>query len=534
MSLNFIRNRHSWFIRGILILIAVAFIIGIGYNLSDFGAITQVPNRTAAKVNGEDVSLVNFYLMRDSLKTQFGQGGEIPEEYLNQINIIALNQLINLKLLAQKAKSLGFKVTDEELDVAIKSDPNFQIDGKFVGAERYKQFIEQALKQDVGEFENSYRERLLAEKFAGFLDETALITEENLLDVYKRQNDEINLYYIKISGNDYAGSYTPGEDEIKLYYQKHKGGLKTAEMRQIRYFTLGPETFEKNVQVSEDEINSYYNAYPEEFKSPDGKQIPLAGAKKDIESKLKAQKAEELRQQFMARLDNPEGGGTGIDAIAKEFSMVTISESKPFSASDNTSDIPPMITRQAFGIDKGRVSIIPVGANIWVVEVKEIVPPRERTFEEAKKEAAESLKREKAVQTARKSAEASIMKLKGVKNEKLPAEAKKLGLDLKETGFFSRSEKAPQIDSQMVSAEAFELDPKAGVPTRIYEDGNNFYIISIKEVKTASPENFTAAKDDLMEQELQKQRSQVIQKMIQDLRRQAEIVPNSELFPSQG
>lgn len=534
MSLNFIRNRNSWFIRGILILIAVAFIVGIGYNLSDFGAITDVPDRTAAKVNGEDVSLVNFYLMRDSLKRQFGQGGEIPEEYLNQINIIALNQLINLKLLAQKAKSLGFKVTDEELDNAIKSDPNFQIDGKFVGAERYKQFIEQALKQDVGEFENSYRETLLAEKFAGFLDETALITEENLLDVYKRQNEEINLYYISFSGADYAGSYTPSEDEIKNYYQKHKGKMKTAEMRQIRYFTLGPETFEKNVQVSNDEINSYYNAYPEEFTSEDGKQTPLAEAGKDIESKLKAQKAEALRQQFMSRLDNPEGGGAGLDAIAQEFSIVTISESKPFSISDDAQDIPPMITRQAFGIDKGRVSIIPVGASIWVVEVKEIVPPRERTFEEAKKEAAESLKREKSVQTARKKAEESIKKLRGLKNEKLPAEAKKLGLELKETGFFSRSEKAPEIDSQMVSIEAFELDPEAGVPTRIYDDGDKFYIVSVKDLKTASPENFAEVKDGLMEQELEKQRSQVKQKIIQDLRRQAEIIPNSELFPSQG
>ncbi len=534
MSLNFIRNRNSWFIRGILILIAVAFIIGIGYNLSDFGAITEVPNRTAAQVNGEDVGLVNFYLMRDSLKRQFGQGGEIPEEYLNQINIIALNQLINLKLLAQKAKSLGFRVTNEELDEAIKSDPNFQVDGKFVGAERYKQFIEEGLKQDVGEFENSYRERLLAEKFAGFLDETALITEENLMDVYKRQNEKINLYYIMFSGSDYADSYTPSEDEIKLYYQKHKGELKTTEMRQIRYFTLGPETFEKNVQVSNDEINSYYNAYPEEFKSEDGKQTPLAEARKDIESKLKAQKAEVLREQFMSRLDNPEGGGAGLDAIAQEFSIATISESKPISISDDATDIPPMITRQAFGIDKGKATIIPVGASIWVVEVKEIVPPRERTFEEAKKEAAESLKREKSVQTARKKAEESIKKLKGVKNENLPAQAKKLGLDLKETGYFSRTEKAPKIDSQMVSSEAFELDPKAGVPTRIYDDGDKFYIISVKDVNIAGPENFAAVKDDLMDQELQKQRSQVIQKMIQDLRLQAEIVPNSKLFPSQG
>ncbi|HVY54832.1 MAG TPA: SurA N-terminal domain-containing protein, partial [Thermodesulfobacteriota bacterium] len=148
MSLNFIRNRNSWFIRGILIVIALAFIIGIGYNLSNFGAITNVPDRAAAKVNGEDVSLINFYIMRDNLKRQLGQGGEVPEEYMNQVNVIALNQLINLKLLAQKAKSLGFRVTDQELGSAITSDPNFQIDGKFVGKERYKQFVEQALHQD--------------------------------------------------------------------------------------------------------------------------------------------------------------------------------------------------------------------------------------------------------------------------------------------------------------------------------------------------------------------------------------------------
>ena len=290
MSLNFIRNRHSWFIRGILIVIAVAFIIGIGVNLSDFGAITNVPDRAAAKVNGEDVSLIDFYIMRDSLKRQVAQGGEIPQEYMNQINVIALNQLINLKLMAQKAKNLGFRVTDEELGTAITNDPNFQIDGKFVGGERYQQLIEQALHQEVGDFENSYREKILAGKLARFLDETTIITDENLFDVYNKENEKLSLYYISFPATEYAGSYAPDEKEIKDYYDKHKSELKTAETRQIRYFTLSPETFEKSVVVSEDEIKSYYSAYPEEFKSQEGNQIPLSEAKGDIEKKLKEDK----------------------------------------------------------------------------------------------------------------------------------------------------------------------------------------------------------------------------------------------------
>ena len=43
-----------------------------------------------------------------------------------------------------------------------------------------------------------------------------------------------------------------------------------------------------------------------------------------------------------------------------------------------------------------------------------------------------------------------------------------------------------------------------------------------------------AAAGFLMQQELDKQRSQVIQKVIQDMRRQAEIIPNNKLFPAQG
>lgn len=535
MSLNFIRNRHSWFIRGILIVIAVAFIIGIGYNLSDFGAITNVPERAAAKVNGEDVSLVNFYIMRDSLKRQIAEGGEVPEEYMNQINVIALNQLINLKLLAQKARSLGFRVTDEELGSAITSDPNFQIDGKFVGWERYKQLVEEVLHQEVGEYENSYRERLLAGKLARFLDETAIITDENLLDVYNKQNEKVNLYYIAFPAADFAGSYTPGEEEIKDYYEKHKGELKTAETRRIRYVTLTPETFEKSVVVSEDEIGSYYNAYPEEFKSQDGKQIPLSEAKADIESKLKAQKSEALRQQLAARIDNPgEGGPAGIDALAKEYSIETINESKPFTITDIMAEVPPMVTRQAFGSEKGAVSLIPVGTSIWVVEVTGITPPREKTPDEAKGDITAALKSEKSVQIARSKADEALKKLKGVKSESLPAEAKKLGLELKETGLFSRSERVPQLNSQVIGSDAFELDAKAGVPNRIYDDRDKFVIISIKELKSADPGDFDEVKGALMEQELDEQRSQVIQNMIQDMRRQAEIIPNNKLFPAQG
>ncbi len=534
MSLDLIRNKHIWFTRIVLVILAVIFVVGIGFMSDDFGALTGAPNRAAVRVNGEDISMVTFYNLRDSIKRDINAEGDLPQQYADQINGIALNQLINAKLLAQKAGELGFKVTDEELNEAISSNPIFQIDGKFVGRERYQNFVQQALNQDVGEFENSYREDLVIEKLRDFIDETAMVTDEELFAIYRVQNEKVNLYYISFSGQDFIDSYSPTEEEIKEYYEARKSGFKTPELRKIRYFTLSPDVFEKNIEVSDDEIGSYYNAYSEEFLSEDGTPLPLEQVKGEIESKLKAQRGEVLREQFLAAIANPEEGGKTIDTIAEEYSVKSINESGAFSAVEVLEDIPPGITRQAFSNETGQTAIIPLGTTIWVMEVNEITPPREKTLQEAKEDIIVSLKKEQSVKTARKKAEEALEKLKAVKRENLSTEAKKLGLELKETGYFSRMEAIPGVNAQELRGEAFELDEGSAVSNKIYADRDNFYIVSFKEKQGADTENFELKKVELKEQQLQKQRSEIMGNWLQEMRRQAEIIPNNDLFPAQG
>ncbi len=533
MSLDLIRNQHSWFIKGVLIVIAITFVVGIGYQLADWQTLTSVPNRAAAKVNGEDISLVSFYTFRDNIKKQLSQGGEIPQDYMNQINGIALNQLINTKLLAQKAKELGFKVTDEELNEAITSNPAFQIDGRFVGREMYENYVEQGLNQDIGDFENTFREDLLVDKLRRFIEETTIVTDESLLNSYNRQNEKVNLYYIPFESSDYTTSYTPADEEIDKYYQAHKNEFMTPEIRTFRYTTINPENFEKSVTVTEDEIGSYYNAYSEEFLSEDGKPLPLSEVKSKIESKLKAQRGEVLKQQLISEIQNTEAEQKNIDAIAAQFSA-TINESAPVSAKESMEIFPPAIIRRAYGFDKGTTNIIPVGTTLWVVEAKEITPPREKTLEESRDEVITALRQEKAKEIASKKAQEALSKLNDVKKENLQDEAKKLGLELKETGYFSRMDNIPSIDIPELRVYAFDVDNKSAVADRVYADNDTFYIISIKEKQNADEEKFELSKALLKDQELQKQQSEIMRNLIIDMRRQSEIIPNPELFPAQG
>ena len=165
MDLELIRRRHKWLTLIILVFIGGVFIFGMGSFVTDFGFYSSGTAGSAAEVNGEEISMSEYVLERDSMRREFSQGGqELPQSAIDIINMRALNQIIDFKLLAQKAKDIGFIVTDEEFNKAIHSDPTFQIDGKFVGAERYRNFIEQVLNQNVTDFERFYRDRLLAQK----------------------------------------------------------------------------------------------------------------------------------------------------------------------------------------------------------------------------------------------------------------------------------------------------------------------------------------------------------------------------------
>jgi peptidyl-prolyl cis-trans isomerase D len=535
MNLDMIRKRHRWLTLFILFFISIAFIFGIGSFVSgDFGPSTVGTRGSAAEVNGEEISMNEYALERANMRRQYGQGQELSQAVIDIINLRALNQLIDYKLLAQKAEQMGYAVTNEEFNNAIHSDPSFQIDGQFVGVERYTNFIEQGLNQNLTDFENNYKQRILAQKLARFIGETIFVTDEKLMTTFDLQNETVNLNYIEFSSADFINDEVPSDEEIEKHYQSRKANFKTDELRKIRYIILEPENFENSVQVSDEEITAYYNAYPVEFQSEDGKTLTFEEAKDDVASNLKSQRAEVIRQEFLETFELSQNPETSIDQIAKENSIETITETAMFAASDRTGDIPPPIVNKAYSTQKGSLSVVPVGTSLWVVELSEISEPRDKTLEETKPDIIASIKNQKSSNKARKEANETLTKLKSAKKEEIADKAKELGVSLKETGPFTRMDRVPEINLEQVKSDAFELDDNSIVLGKVYESGNSFYVVILKERLSADPAEFELQKVLLQEQELQTERNNLLQKWIQNLRREAKIETNDDLFPTQG
>src|SRR3990172_9230351 len=533
MILDMFRRSQAWFTKGILIVLAITFAFGFGFSFSNFGFGGKVPEGTAAAVNGEKISLLDFYRARERIRSQYRESG-VPEEALNQnfIDMTALNQLIDLRLLSQKAKELGFRVTDEELSEAIRSNPVFQVDGQFIDANEYRAFVEQRLNQSVSDFEKSYREELLAQKLVKLMFETFNVTDEELFNTYKTRNEKVNLNFVVISPEDFKDYYTPNMEEIKKYYENNKSEFKTSELRSVRYLTISPDDFIDRVDVSQEEIKSYYEAHPDKFRSNENESRPLSEVKGEVEVDIKKEGGKALFREFLENLKESVDKKS-IDEITKENGLGEIKVIGPISVTAKLDDIPSKVVEKAFTIKQGEKTFAQVGEKIYIIQVYDVIPTREKTLNEAEGEISERLRSMKGKEVAKAKANDLLNRAK-INGGNLEEVAKTLGLKLQETGYFSRLEGVPEINSDEINKDAFFLEKKNPLASKPYEADEKIYIVSLKEEQDVDPKRFEEEKDQIREEELSQRRRELYIDWIQRLRQESKININEKLLQSQG
>lgn len=124
-------------------------LIILSFALAGVGSYLNGPARTApATVNGNDISapaLENAYRnerarMESQMGEAFNQLAANPD-YMKQFRRGVLDRLIDQALIDDKARSLGLRVSDEQIKQAIVAMPEFAENGKFSN-DRYLQLID--------------------------------------------------------------------------------------------------------------------------------------------------------------------------------------------------------------------------------------------------------------------------------------------------------------------------------------------------------------------------------------------------------
>ncbi|MDX2366833.1 MAG: SurA N-terminal domain-containing protein [Colwellia sp.] len=234
------------------------------FALAGIGSYTNSADTSVATVNGEKISQQAFNKAYQAQRNRMAQQfGDMFDTLSNDSNYMAnfrqgvLDSLINERLIDQSAESLAIRVSDERLKKTIREMPEFQVDGVFDN-NRYLAIINQS-----GFFQSSsFRDYLRVEMTRRQLSQALVSTEFNLPYQEKLQqalqNQTRDIRFATISAKQFEAGIDVSEEEVKTYYQANQIRFENKEQVKVDYIRLTVADMAKDIQVSDEEVASYY------------------------------------------------------------------------------------------------------------------------------------------------------------------------------------------------------------------------------------------------------------------------------------
>ena len=473
--LDFLRKKkRSWIITILLGLIIVVFIAFYGGSQQPTGVASHV-----AEINGESISQREFIVHYQRAVERYREmfKGSLTPELLKNLNIkqSLLEEMIEARLVLQEARRLGLSATDEELMNAIAQVPEFHVNGRF-NKERYIQLL-RANRLTPAQFEEDQRKQLTIQRLLGVLADAAHVTEAEVRERYRFEQEKINLQFVRFSVSDNLSDVRITDEDVQKFYDRNKESLKEPLKVQVEYIPYSFEQFSGPVQLTDKEVEDYYNSNrATKFTTPKQAKVRYVMVRLDAGADAKQKEAAQVRAN---RIVAEARGGKSFAELAKKESQDPSAEKGGEIGWLNQGQLPEALDKQIFALAKGEISEpieTPVGFHI--VKVEDIKEEKTLSLAEAKPVIMRELKLEKGKYEAAKIADRD--REKAASGNDLAKLAQENGLSLKTTRLFSEGEVLPEIGpTQDFYKTALAL--KAKEVSSVIEGPNAYYVLQAKE-----------------------------------------------------
>ena len=476
--LDFMRKHAgTWMIKALLAAIVVVFVFwGVG-------SWTSRQQGIVATVNGHSISQEEYRIAYNRLVDQARQnfGSNLSDDLLKSLQLprMALDELIDRALLRQAAERMKLAVTDDELARSVRSIPAFQSNGSFDGY-RYRQVLSMN-RMSPESFEASQRDSLLLEKLSRVVTDGVKVSDREVEEWYNWSNAEAKVDYVCFDTDRYKDAPVTAE-EIAAHYDKNKESYRTQPEISVRYLAFAPDAFTAKVPLTDAEVRDYYEANAQRFEIPKTVEASHILIRLPADADAAAVQAAERRIQDVLKLARE---GKDFGDLARQYSEDegTRNQGGSLGAFPREAMIQPFAD-VAFGLPPGQVSDpVRTRFGLHLIKVSKVNEGRSRSFEEVKPEIESMLKRERARTLAYDEAEATYDAAAAAGND-LAAAAAARKLQLKTTGFFTRSAPPQGIGpGEQFAQAAFALN--AGELSEIQDFGGEYYLLQVADTHPA-------------------------------------------------
>lgn len=420
--------------------IVAIFIFGfLGILLIPFGA--QNFNQSAtpdavARVGDSDITRVEFENSFNNYRQRLRQvlGSNFDEFAYSQplVRREHLEQMIDQELLKLYAAESGLAVAPQQLAETVQGIPAFQVAGVFNETVYQQALANQRL--DEATFLGDLRGNLITQTLSGSLQSSARPTDREVDAMLALQNQTRDIDYVLFPAGLHINSVEVSDEEIETYYNDNTNQFLRPEQVSLSYVEVNAEEFAVSDELDEQQLRFSYEDQKGRFINPERRLAShiLLTVEDDADDAEVAEQAAALAQRARE--------GEDFAALAEEFSDDPGSSETGGDLGwiEQNGVMTQAFEDRLFELESGAVSDpVRTGFGYHVIQLREIEPSTGKSFEEAREELAEEARSEMAERQYLDAAD-ELVDLSFERPDALEPVADELGLDLKQTELFTR------------------------------------------------------------------------------------------------
>jgi peptidyl-prolyl cis-trans isomerase D len=461
-----IREKVTGWIAGI-ILALLAFVFAVWGIDIGFGT-----RNVAAVVNGEDIPIAP---VRQAIQLQTSRlsqqlGAEVPDALAAQVRDDVIEDFVRQRLLLQRVRDEGYRISDADLQQSIREMPVFQVAGRF-SMDSYRAMLANVGLTPTG-FEAEQRQVLEIGQLQDGILRSAFTTVAELERQVRLDREQREIEWIRLPVSNYLEEVQVTDEQIAAEYESAPDRYQSTETVDVEYLELSLDTLAAGVEVTDEEVRQSYDEQlarePDLFRTPEQRRTRhiLVAVDADTDEAAAEARADEL----LARVR----GGEDFAEVAEEASDDTgsASEGGDLGWVEQGVMVAPFEEALFAMADGEIVGPVKTPFGYHVILLEETRPGQTRGFDEARAQIAEDLRRVKAEDIYYERAD-TLERFAFDQPDTLQPAADELGLEIRTVPGVKRTGNSGIAADPQFTATAFS--------TEVLGEGENSAALEIEE-----------------------------------------------------
>jgi peptidyl-prolyl cis-trans isomerase D len=449
------------------------------------------------KFSGDSTSIQSADVQREA-ETQMRQQN-LPDFYLQFLLSRAGQIEVERAVLQREANRLGLTVSNQDLRSYLQSGPYSQYlfpDGKFIGQDRYIDFVEQYFRLPVAQFESEVKADLELQRLQALVTGGVTVSDRAVRAEYMQTGTKVKFDYAVISAASIAQTINPTDAQLQAFFNQSAARYATAipETRKIEFFSFDSSSVPGGVpQVTDAQAQAYYSAHQDQYKTPEEvktRHILIAvpkGADAKTDAAAKA-KAEDVLKQVKA-------GGNFAELAKKNSDDPGSKDQGGELPLIPTAQLDPAYAKAAMALNPGQTSdIVRSQFGYHIIQTEQKQAGGVKAFADVKA----SILNQLQTQNAAAAAQAYADKLAGqARTNGLQKTADENKLHLITTGYVAHNGVIPSLpDSTGLLTAAFGA-AKGAAPQSV-STGDGYAVFQVEDVQAAHAPVFAEYKPQIL------------------------------------